>query len=139
MNNTIRIDATDCDTYTGKATDFFLCHTPLIKDSQGNEVEYILQNEWPFVISQVLKFPDEASAAAFIHDKANINTPCLLVHNVVLRMSGALANVNAPHTPLSPQEVGTLIKNIFPKAAHWYKLVIMNKEKTATAIHPHQK
>ena len=42
MDNTkIRIDTTDDKEYKGKPYDFFLCHTPLIKNSKNEEVEYV--------------------------------------------------------------------------------------------------
>ena len=127
-NFQIRVDATEAKEYEGRPSDFFLCHTPLIKDTHGVEGEYVLQNEWPFVMSQVLKFPDEAAASAFMASPHGQSVPCVRVRHVVLRMSCALADVAGPEVPLSPQEVGCHINNIFPKAAHWYRCVVMEQK-----------
>ena len=129
MSFNITIDATDVKEYQGKPTDFFLCHTPLLKDSSDREVEYVLQNEWPFVMLQVLKFPDHAAAMKFASSAPGNESSSLIVENVVLRLEGCLANVNRPHTELSPEEVVDHVDSIMPKAGHWYKLVVLNTKK----------
>ena len=129
MNPTpIYIDATDADFYEGRPTDFFLCHTPLITSSKGTEGEYILQNEWPFLLSQVLKVPDEAAAIHFIRQYGE-SAPCLRIRHVVLRLSGVLADIGPGHTALSPEEVDARIRHLFPRAGHWYRLVVMENKK----------
>ena len=76
---------------------------------------------------QVLKFKDDEEAEHFADTAPGNNAPCLRVSNVVLRMCSALANVNAPHTTLTPEEVSHHLGNIIPKAAHWYRCVVLNK------------